>query len=672
MLDPATVVATATAKPIIAKLIDSLLKPAVIAGRLVSDPLIDTFTDRFSEYLSRQYLKHSHLPTIVFQSRRPIEDLYIPITVTEGGRDAQDKDSNRFVIDRYHPEFLPKLERVLLIDDAGMGKTTASRFLLVEATKTRATIPVFIELRHLSAEKTVLDFMLAELNQVGVDSSDLKIDKRQVIRLLEKGVFTFLLDGYDEISTKNREEVTLDIKRVVDTYPQNKFLLTSRPEHALASFPSFKAFKIEPLTREEAYTLIRKYDKNGERANRLIERLEDKQLDAVHEFLQNPLLTTLLYRAYDYKNQIPLKKPVFYRQVYDALYEWHDLTKDGYASRTKACGLDVDGFHRILRGLGFISVMKGAVEADTDEILNWIREARKYAPELRFSESDFLEDAIKAVPVLRREGNFILWAHKSLAEYFAAQFIATDSKKDQERICRHIAGSRALRGFTNVLDLLYDIDVGLFGQYFTTALIEHLYKEISSLKEKFPDYPAAQLERRACVTAVQRIVFLNSEKHITDIFGGSTMSTLANVVNDEWFASASATPIEKKFPNGISMEFQGFSKLRTLSFNHPLRTVLAVLIEKKNPIILQHQFYPANVNKAEIVGLRTGPRIKIINNDPASIWNSPKNFERTTFGLQRTMLGIINFERIAAAMSEIKNSTEQSQTTTALLESLCK
>jgi predicted NACHT family NTPase len=329
MPDPGTEIALAAAKPLAIKLVDAVLKPVLSTVRLASDPLIDVFGDRFSEYLSRQLVKQSYLSTIVFQVRCPLEEVYVPLTITEESPSGAEKKSHK--IDRYRKDLLPKLDRILVIDGAGMGKTTLSRFLFIQAIKAMATVPVFVELRHLNSRRTLLDHLLSEFNPIGIDES--KFDTRQIVRLLKKGVFTFFLDGYDEISNQEREAVTRDIKEFTENHSGNKYLLTSRPEHALASFPSFKLFKIESLKKEEAFELIRKYDRNGERATKLIERLSSNSLREVDEFLKNPLLTTLLYRAYEYKNQIPLRKPVFYRQVYDALFEWHDLTKDGYSTR---------------------------------------------------------------------------------------------------------------------------------------------------------------------------------------------------------------------------------------------------------------------------------------------------------------------------------------------------
>ncbi|MGC4079732.1 MAG: NACHT domain-containing protein [Rubrivivax sp.] len=678
MSDPSVDLALSVAKPLAAKVIDGLLKPAVALGRLVSDPLIDVFTNRFSEYLTRQYVKHSYLPTIVFQVRRPLEELYVPLTVSNESLVSKGKDVKRFKLDRYKADFLPALERVLLIDDAGMGKTTVSRYLLIQATKNLATVPVFVELRHLTSERTLFDVLLSELNPVGIDSSDLRVDKKQITRLLDKGLFTFFLDGYDEIVAKSREAVTIDIKGFIDAYGQNKFLITSRPEHALASFPSFKVFKIEPLEVEEAFNLIRKYDNNGDRAARLIDRLRDKSLQGVHEFLRNPLLTTLLYRAYDYKNQIPLKKPVFYRQVFDALYEWHDLTKDGYSTRPKGSGLDIDGFHKILRGLGFVSVLRGRVEADTDEMLAWIREARTYAPELRFSESAFLEDAIKAVPVLRREGNAVLWAHKSLAEYFAAQFIVIDSKSDQRRICQHIVGRWELRSYYNLLDLLYDMDVAVFGQNFIIPLVDFLKLEIKRVRERLPKIAPQNVERRVAATIATKLAVYNNienphpfrnqlGKHARQIAADWELLPPESKI-DEALVFPPALSIELYRPEYIGGRSGSKEVVRAIVFAHPLRTIMDVLIEKKHPLVMLRAFYPESISKSRIVGLRSQSQ-KVIDDLPESLWNSEKNFVSTTGALMKLMPGVINLDRLDAVVREIEQSAQQSKTTTLLLAS---
>ena len=124
----------------------------------------------------------------------------------------------------------------------------------------------------------------------------------------------------------------------------------------------------------------------------------------------------LLYKAYSYKPTIPFKKHIFYRQVYDALFESHDLTKGGAFVREKHSVLDIEDFHRVMRALGFMSVKSGKVEYDKDEILKLIRRSKDMCPGINFSPAKLLKDLDLTVPLLCREGQYYRWAHKSLQD----------------------------------------------------------------------------------------------------------------------------------------------------------------------------------------------------------------------------------------------------------------
>jgi hypothetical protein len=671
MIDPTTAVAVAAAKPIATKLFETLLKPFVSVAQGVADPLVDVFGDRFSEYLSRQLVKHSYLPTIVFQVKQNLEDIYVPLTVVEDTTFTMQEPKVEFTLNQYDKSFIPKLERVLIIDSAGMGKTTLSRFLFLQAIRTLATVPIFIELRHLTSGKSILEYLLAELNPMGSDPKDPKIDRRQLVRLLEKGVFTFFLDGYDEVSNAQREAVTRDIKMLTESYPANKFLITSRPEHALASFPSFQVFRIRNLDKREAFLLIRKYDRNGEKGEKLIARLSDDTLPQVNHFLQNPLLTTLLYRAYDYKAQIPLKKANFYRQVFDALFEWHDLSKDGYSTREKTCKLDIDGFHKVLRGLGFVSIMKGKVEADTDEMLAWVREAKTYAPDLKFSESDFLEDAIKAVPIFRREGDTIIWSHKSLAEYFCANFIVMDARSDQEKICSHLANTFYLQEFRNVLDLLYDMDIVLFGSHFILPLLAFYELELARLTGLFPEIPSEKIELRAAASFGMRPFILSAPPKKTKS-GQQVEERIRQISRDameQWYGLEAEYEDGGLFDTRLHLGFDSHSERTVLRLSHALRTVFSILAVKKHSLILAPAFYPPNIQKGAILGTRDWEGAPI-NETLSSVWNKAKNFSNTTSVLARGSHGILNTSKINQVKREIDQISGRSKTTASLLMGL--
>ena len=142
-----------------------------------------------------------------------------------------------------------------------------------------------------------------------------------LLEFIKTGGFVFFLDGYDEISLDERSAVTANIQDFISKASNNIFFLTSRPEQALASFGDFQVFSINSLTKKEAYELLRRYDKQGNTSKQLIDELKTGQYEMINEFLKNPLLVSLLFAAFDYKHTIPLKKHIFYRQVYDAYFD---------------------------------------------------------------------------------------------------------------------------------------------------------------------------------------------------------------------------------------------------------------------------------------------------------------------------------------------------------------
>ncbi len=79
---------------------------------------------------------------------------------------------------------------------------------------------------------------------------------------------------------------------------------------------------------------------------------------------------------------------MFYRQVYEAFFEKHDLSK-GIGAHQKRSGLDVDDFSRVLRYVGYVCLKKIGVKFDKETILNVIEDAKTYCANLNFNKSDF-------------------------------------------------------------------------------------------------------------------------------------------------------------------------------------------------------------------------------------------------------------------------------------------
>jgi hypothetical protein len=430
-------------------------------------------------------------------------------------------------------------------------------------------------------------------------------------------------DGYDEIPLQQREIVTNDVKSLIDRFHHLTFVITSRPESGLLAFPTFKQFAIQPLEKDESYELIRKYDERGLRSNQLITALERPEYRSVHQFLKNPLLTSLLYRSFEYKQSIPLKKHVFYRQVFDALFDWHDASKDGYNTREKKSALDIDSFHRLLRVIGFVSVLKGEIEGDTDTVLTWIRRAKEVCNFTALPESNFLDDLVKAVPVFIKEGDSYRWSHKSLAEYFAAQYFCTEGKSQFPKVFNTLLERRETSRFSNVLDQMYDIDPMTFREFCILPMAKEFGAFAKSSFQKLdPSITAEDIRLRKACSFDTTIVFLprielKGFKELNELIfnlkiDGSNIMT----ERDDIHLIVHSAPEDKR-------------SLMILGISGPYRTVLEILEEKKDPLVLHKALVSWPETKGSI-GIYSPKETELLGDGPESIYNSPEAFSKVT------------------------------------------
>jgi len=424
--------------------------------------------EHFSEYFYRTYKRVSIINTLVFNnSQRFIKDIYLPLTLVE----KTEKKEIKHKIQSFPSELLNKYEKLLITDNAGMGKSTLVKKIFLDTIDEKKGIPLLIELRRLSKDKTIIAEIQEQLNSLAKD-----FNNSLLLELLTEGGFVIFLDGYDEIPLSDREIVTADLQSFISKATNNTFILTSRPENALKGFGDFQEVKIEPLKKKEAFELLRKYDKQGPVSTLLIKKLEETDMANISEFLTNPLLVSLLFTAFQHKQTIPFKKHIFYRQVYDANFESHDLTKGDSYTHDKYSKLEIDDFHRVLRHIGYSCLKDNQrIEFNKDEILALIRKAKIFCVDLNFNESDFLKDLLSTVPLFTQDGNYFRWAHKSLQEYFAAQFIYLDSKGQQSKILLQLYNNPSLDKFINILDLYYDIDTKTFRSTILFEILQ-LYK----------------------------------------------------------------------------------------------------------------------------------------------------------------------------------------------------
>lgn len=231
-----------------------------------------------------------------------------------------------------------------------------------------------------------------------------------------------MLDGLDEVPSGARATLSHQIEELSTRAAKCTIILTSRPDVPLPTMTGSRLLTIAPLSEEQSKSLVRRYDAVGniDVGERLISRFETLP----QQFLRTPLLVALLYRSFGYNGEVSSKISSFYDELYSALYKGHDLTKAGFA-REKQSALDFDSFRRLLRGFAFLLVaQQRAVLANATTAHEAIEAAGRLTSVSPTSASAFLNDLLLAVPLMVRDGRELRFAHKTIAEYFAAEHLA--------------------------------------------------------------------------------------------------------------------------------------------------------------------------------------------------------------------------------------------------------
>ncbi|AZL86558.1 NACHT domain-containing protein [Aliivibrio salmonicida] len=451
--------------------IGALTKALIPIGLLKAEEVNDSFNhfcrNKFIPYIARGYAKLDKSTSQLFRNKNyVVSKLYEPLTLSSHSSEQSP------VVDKYPSALFNAHSRIIINDDAGMGKSTVLKMLYRYAVESSEIIPFYIDIKSL-IKKGKVQTIQEYITNTNPDFSD-DISIKFLNNEFVNKAYLFLLDGADEVSDEMKSEVFDEIKMFTENAKYCKFVVATRNEDKiLSAFNDFISFEIEPLEIEQAYSLLRKYQFGNSQADLLIEEIEKKENEAVKEFLSNPLLTSLLYIAYEHSKTIPLKKSSFFSQIYRSLYENHDATKIGYLTRPKLSGLDIDDFATILSFLAFLGRKAEKLEYEEDELIADLKLIKETHPTIDFDIRGFLIDIITRVPLFRREGLTYRWQHKSIQEFFFLSYILNIDDKDEKcNTVRALSTSKNSQKYKLVLDILYDKNQVLFHDVLTRSLLK--------------------------------------------------------------------------------------------------------------------------------------------------------------------------------------------------------
>jgi predicted NACHT family NTPase len=217
---------------------------------------------------------------------------------------------------------------LMILGSPGAGKSTFLRKMGLEALKGKKgvfkhpCIPVFIELKTLTSR---------DVNLVEIIAKEFRIcsfpePERFTIRALEQGKLLILLDGLDEVPSKNLADVINQIQNFVDNYSKNRFIASCRTAAYHGIFRRFSDVAMANFDDDQIRQFIFNWfqsetDKQVKTGDKCWELLQKEENAAAKELAHTPLLLTFLCLVYDRSQNFPNNRSVLYKKALRILLE---------------------------------------------------------------------------------------------------------------------------------------------------------------------------------------------------------------------------------------------------------------------------------------------------------------------------------------------------------------
>lgn len=316
-------------------------------------------------------------------------------------------------------------KKILITGTGGLGKSTMMTHLTLNAIQeynNTFNIPIFIKLNLVDS-----NFIDLEHFTYSCIKNIFKISFDEFKHLLTIGKLIFFFDGYDEINSKYLKRFELKLQEFITAYSTCTFIISSRPYLQSAGLNSFFEFPLMPLTKEQTIELIQKLDADETNKSNFINYfmyISDEDKD---EFFENPLLLTIMFLTFEYKQTLILSECQFYNDAFDALAEKHDSNKIGFEREYKT-RLNKEQLKTLFSEFCcklYEEEIFTFTEIEVNEIFCSLKKPSDNCDNLTLS--NFLEDLTKNICMFIKDGIYYSFVHRSFQEYFSALYYSKQS-----------------------------------------------------------------------------------------------------------------------------------------------------------------------------------------------------------------------------------------------------
>ena len=422
----------------------------------------------YEEYLENTKKRNSKVKTLIY--RHVPQDLY-------SFYECVGVQYNEKVIKTDNIENIISINnKIIITGTGGIGKTTLLKHLFLNTIEETAYIPVLIELRAANAiDNEKLN--IKELIYENLVNNGFKIEEEYFDYSMEQGAYVILFDGFDEVNREKIQKITTEITALSNKYPQNKYIVTSRPTDDFVGWNDYVEMQSMELSKEQALHLIEKieFDENVKKI--FYKELNETLYDKYRSFASNPLLLTIMLLTFDNRASIPDKLNDFYEQAFATLFNMHDATKEAYVRDIRS-GLGCEDFKMIFAYFCFKSYFTGENEFNEISLRKYLQMCQNKFGNIKFDIDNFLTDLTQSVCMLVKEGINYRFTHRSFQEYFAAWYTCKLVDSEQSELLENwIKTSNAIKT-DSYFTMLYNLQ----GEKVNKII---LYPGIKKLRKKY-------------------------------------------------------------------------------------------------------------------------------------------------------------------------------------------
>ena len=337
---------------------------------------------------------------------------------------------------------LSPLRRAVIKGDAGLGKTTLLQWLAVSAARSsfsgplddwNDTVPFFIRLRHYARDPLPApeEWCRAAAPSVAGD-----MPHGWVHRQLREGRALVLVDGVDELPEARRTDVQAWIRDLDQTFPDSRYVVTSRPAAIRQGWLSANRFAetdLQPMTPGDVRAFIEHWHRAAAEQvtdDALLAELTNlrgemqrivRERPTIRALATTPLLCAMLCALHrERRRKLPEDRVQLYRIAIDLLLERRDVERQVVAD--EGITLSLTEKELLLQTLAYSLIVNENSDVDREAAVEMTRRQLESMPHVRYSAEEVFQTLLERSGLLRQPvPGRIDFIHRTFQEYLAAR-----------------------------------------------------------------------------------------------------------------------------------------------------------------------------------------------------------------------------------------------------------